>query len=92
MGGVATSWGAKAAPKIMGWENGEYKRLFGWDTPADGNAYAGFLHQYLPAVISFFKEKGMDRRVWYHISDEPTLDNLDGYARAWAVVMGTSRP
>ena len=81
-----TQWGAKAAPKIMGWENGEYKRLFGWDTPADGNAYAGFLHQYLPAVISFFKEKGMDRRVWYHISDEPTLDNLDGYARAWAVV------
>lgn len=81
-----TQWGAKAAPKIMGWENGEYKRLFGWDTPADGEAYASFLHQYLPAVISFFREKGVDRQVWYHISDEPTLDNLDGYARAWAVV------
>ena len=81
-----TQWGARAAPKIMGWENGEYKRLFGWDTPADGDAYAGFLHQYLPAVIAFFREKGVDQQVWYHISDEPTLDNLDGYARAWAVV------
>lgn len=52
-----TQWGAEFAPKVMGYENGEYKHLFGWDTPATGREYVNFLRQYLPALISFLKKK-----------------------------------
>ena len=54
-----TQWGAKHAPKIMAWENGEYRRIFGWETSADGADYVEFLAQYLTALTGFLKEEGL---------------------------------
>lgn len=81
-----TQWGAKAAPKVMGWENGEYKRLFGWDTPATGDAYANFLRQYIPQLLQVLKSRGIDKNTYFHISDEPSLEAQENYAAARAVV------
>ena len=67
-----TQWGATSAPKIIADVNGHTKRIFGWDTPADGAAYRKFLKAYLPAVCDFFKKEGLQKRVLFHISDEPS--------------------
>lgn len=77
-----TQWGAKHAPKIMGYENGCYKRLFGWDTSAAGEEYTEFLHQYLPALLNFLKEKDVNQGTYFHISDEPTYEHMESYANA----------
>ena len=82
-----TQWGAKHAPKIMAWENGEYRRIFGWETSADGEEYAGFLAQYLTALTGFLKEEGLQDRTFFHISDEPSENDLESYKKARELVL-----
>lgn len=77
-----TQWGAKAAPKVMATADGEYKRIFGWDTPSTGEAYAYFLSCYLPALTEKLREWGIAERCYFHISDEPHLDQLEDYRAA----------
>lgn len=82
-----TQWGAKAAPKIMATVNGEYRRIFGWDTPADSAEYSDFLKKFIPKLISFMKSKnGADKRCFFHISDEPDDKLFEGYMRARNIV------
>ena len=42
MSHLLPSEGAVAAPKVMGVVDGEYRQLFGWDTPAVGGEYTEF--------------------------------------------------
>ena len=77
-----TQWGAKAAPAIYADVNGEDKRIFGWDTPSNGEAYVGFLHQYIPAVRAFLREEGLEDKTLFHYSDEPNDTNIEYYAAA----------
>ncbi|MEF3302327.1 DUF4091 domain-containing protein [Paenibacillus sp. GYB003] len=77
-----TQWGAKHAPKIVATENGETKRIFGWDTDATGEAYKSFLGQFLPGLVGFIKERGLERRVYFHVSDEPHKDHIPWYESA----------
>ena len=81
-----TQWGAEHAPKVMAEVNGCPTRIFGWETQADGPEYAAFLHQYLDALLPHLKSLGLDRKFYFHISDEPTAPQLDSYRRAKAVV------
>ena len=81
-----TQWGVEHAPKVMATVDGEYKRIFGWETEATGKDYTDFLHQYLDALIPHLKELGIDDKFYYHISDEPRAEHLDNYLRAKAVV------
>lgn len=81
-----TQWGAKNAPKIVGKVNGRSKKLFGWATDALGNEYKGFLHQMLPALVGFLKEKGVYRNTFFHISDEPNIQDLDHYCSCKEIV------
>lgn len=81
-----TQWGAEHAPKVMAEENGELKRIFGWETQADGPEYTAFLHQYLDALLPHLKAMNLHDRFYYHISDEPSEKQLDSYRRAKAVV------
>lgn len=81
-----TQWGVEHAPKIMATVDGEYKRIFGWETEATGKDYSDFLHQYLDALIPHLKEMGIDDKFYYHISDEPRREHLDNYLKAKAVV------
>lgn len=83
-----TQWGAEHAPKIMAEVDGEYKKIFGWETEASGNEYTEFLHCFLDALIPYLKSKGVDKKCFYHISDEPRAEHLENYSRARAVVSG----
>ncbi len=76
-----TQWGGDHAPKVMATVDGEYTRIFGWETDARGEEYIGFLRTFIPQLIDFMKSKnGADKRCWFHISDEPTLETLEQYS------------
>ena len=74
-----SQWGAECAPKVMGWKNGAYVRLFGWETPALSDEYVGFLNAFLPALVAHLKDAGRFERCYFHLSDEPSLDHAEHY-------------
>ena len=77
-----TQWGAKHAPKIMATVDGEYRRIFGWDTEAVCEEYRAFLAAYIPALRQVFREEGVSDNIRWHISDEPSAAHLDSYLAA----------
>ena len=77
-----SQWGAKHAPKIMATENGEMKQIFGWDTDASGVDYRSFLNQFLPELVRFIHEQGLKDRVYFHVSDEPSIQDIESYKSA----------
>jgi hypothetical protein len=81
-----TQQGATHAPKIMGWKDGKYQKLFGWETNASSDEYAGFLRAFLRRFIDHMKKKGLDQRCIFHISDEPRDRHFDDYATAKSIV------
>ena len=82
-----SQWGAKAAPKIMGTtENGEYKRLFGWETESSGPEYTAFLHAFLHSFTQELTKLGLEKRCYFHISDEPPMDSIEYYSAARKIV------
>lgn len=81
-----TQWGAHHAPKIMATVDGEYKRIFGWDTEATGAEYVRYLRTFIPAFLGHMKARGNDKRCFFHISDEPSEEHLEAYRAAKAVV------
>lgn len=82
MAHLYTQWGAKHAPKIMATVDGEYRRIFGWETDATGAEYRDFLKAYIPAVRAVLKEEGVDGHSCWHISDEPGAEHLENYRAA----------
>lgn len=82
MSHLFTQWGAIAAPKIMATVDGIERRIFGWDTPAVGGEYTVFLQAYLPQLTKQLRAWGIAETTWFHISDEPTLEQLDSYRAA----------
>lgn len=81
-----SQWGAVAAPKIVGCVNGAEQKLFGWDTDATGPVYQNFLHQFLPSLKQELSKLGVLDQTYFHISDEPSGDQLESYRRARASV------
>lgn len=86
VGHLFTQGGAEFATKVMGTVNGEYVRLFEKDTPCDDPEYTKFLRALLTSFIAFMKERGLDTRCHFHISDEPPLEHLETYGKAKAAV------
>ncbi len=83
-----TQWGAKAAPKIMATVDGEYKRIFGWETEATGKDYIEFLKAFIPAFLDYMRSLGSaDKRCFFHISDEPNAEQIEDYLAAKSVVV-----
>ena len=81
-----TQWGAAHAPKVMATVDGEYKRIFGWDTDAVGDEYKRFLRQFVTELLAYMKALGCDRNCYFHISDEPSAEVLENYIAAKDVV------
>lgn len=82
-----TQWGVAHAPKVVATVNGEEKRIFGWETDACSNEYVSFLRQFVPAMLAFLKSEGVtEDQLWFHVSDEPSMQHLDAY-RAGADVL-----
>ncbi len=81
-----SQWGAKCAPNIMVEENGELKHMFGWHVAADSDEYVNFLKQYIAAISKELIAEGISENTYFHISDEPTIENMDGYKRAHDII------
>lgn len=77
-----TQWGAVSAPKIIVNENGKDKKMFGWKTKSTGKAYVSFLRQYITELKEFLKKENLNKKILFHISDEPEPHMLEGYAKA----------
>ncbi len=77
-----TQWGAAHAPKIMATVDGEYRKLFGWETDALSTEYTEFLRSFLTALLAHMKARGDDKRCYFHISDEPNENQLESYRAA----------
>lgn len=86
MAHLFTQWGAKHAPKIMGTKNGEYIRLFGWETDSAGPDYENYLQQMLPALTEKLREWGIADKTFFHISDEPGPKHFESYSKASNIV------
>lgn len=82
-----SQWGAKAAPKVMGYENGEYKQLFGWDTDSSSEEYTLFIKSYLRALKPVLQKTGVNKNILFHISDEPSDKHLENYKRCLETVL-----
>lgn len=78
-----SQWGAAACPKVIATVDGEEKRIFGWDTEADGDDYKAFLSAMIPALIDYLKNEkdGADKMCWFHLSDEPNEKHLEQYKK-----------
>ena len=74
-----TQWGSQHAPKIIATVDGVAQRIFGWETDSQSAEYRAFLESYLPALDQLFREEGVAGNVRWHISDEPSEDNLPFY-------------
>jgi hypothetical protein len=82
MAHLFTQWGAAAAPKLMAGR----EQNFGWHTPATGDAYREFLGAMLPALVGKLRAWGLPGRAVFHISDEPSVEQMEAYRAAKNIV------
>ncbi|MGV8845050.1 DUF4091 domain-containing protein [Tessaracoccus sp.] len=81
-----TQWGAGATPAIYVTTASGIEQRFGWHVPADDPRYRAFLEQLIPALRTVLDESwGLDR-VFFHLSDEPTAEQVESYLTARGVV------
>lgn len=77
-----TQWGAKHAPKIVAIDRkGREKKIFGWTTRTSSKAYDDFLRQFAAAFIMVIDNLGLRDKCFLHVSDEPSLSQLETYKR-----------
>ena len=81
-----TQWGAQRAPKIEAFVEGEYKRIFGWETDSTSEEYTHYLRTFLTAFLAHMKARGDDKRCYFHMSDEPNKLHIDRYRAVKASV------
>ena len=75
-----TQWGGKCCPKIMAeTENGEEKKIFGWETASDSKEYLAFLDEFLTKLASFIDDHGWRKKCYFHLTDEPWEEHLEKY-------------
>ena len=77
-----TQWGAGHAPKIMAETEDGCRRVFGWDTDASGREYREFLAAFLPDFRAHMRERGLEDRCIFHVSDEPSEEQKESYRSA----------
>lgn len=81
-----TQWGAKHAPKIMATVDGEYKRIFGWETKASSRKYKAFLKFFSDELKKYLEKNKLKDKVFIHVSDEPNFSVLRPYKKASAYI------
>ncbi|MBR2466344.1 MAG: DUF4091 domain-containing protein [Clostridia bacterium] len=77
---------ADHAAHVYATVDGEYKRIFGWETEAGDREFVRFLRSMLSAFIAHMKKRGDDERCIYHVCDEPGLDTIEQYKKVKASV------
>ena len=75
-----TQWGGEYCPKIIVEENGEEKKLFGWETASTDEAYLGFLKCFFEKLNLFLETEGIKENTYMHLTDEPNDKHIEKYA------------
>lgn len=86
MAHLFTQWGAHFTPKIVAQTEDGIKRIFGWDVPSDSEEYAKFIGAFLPELTAYLKNKGIAGHTIFHVSDEPTAENIGSYKYCRALI------
>lgn len=86
MAHMFSQWGAKCAANIVVEENGVKDYMFGWHVSATDPKYQDFLRQYIAAVYGELEALGVADNTYFHISDEPTIDNIEAYKAAANII------
>lgn len=87
IGHFFTQWGARYTPAIYVETDAGEEQRFGWHVAAMDPLYRAFLEALVPALLAVLDEEwGLDN-VIFHISDEPTAEQLDDYKRSRSVVV-----
>lgn len=73
---------AEYAAHVYAMVDGEYKRIFGWETGAADPEYIKFLRELISSFLAHMKRRGDDKRCLFHICDEPTLEMAENYKAA----------
>ena len=73
---------AEYAAHVYATVDGEYKRIFGWETSATDPEFIKFLRELISSFLTHMKRRGDDKRCLFHICDEPTLDTIESYKAA----------
>ncbi len=81
-----TQWGAEFCPKIMAKKDGKLVKIFSWDTKATSEEYSFFLKQFLKELKAFLRKRNLLEKTYFHISDEPKLEQLEAYRLAKNIV------
>jgi hypothetical protein len=81
-----TQWGAKHAPKIIAEVNGKEEKIFGWETDAAGEEYRHFLTLFIPELVQFIRTHRLEQCCYFHLSDEPSLNDMESYTNASTLV------
>ncbi len=76
-----TQWGAEHAPKIMATVDGEYKKIFGWETDSLSDEYMTFLKSFLTEFKKYMSQKGLLDKCMFHMSDEPNEKHLERFCK-----------
>ncbi len=79
-------WGAKYTPKIAVREEGRDVKRFGRHVKATDPAFREFLAALMPELLALLCWKGVEKRCFFSISDEPHLEQLDDYRAAVELV------
>lgn len=80
MSHLFTQWGAKHSPKIIAKDKkGRVKRIFGWETKTKSRKYEKFIAQFAKSLNSFICRENLADKIFFHISDEPDIKNLQTY-------------
>lgn len=77
-----TQWGACHAPKIMATVDGEYKKIFGWETKATSKEYKKFLTVFSVEFKKYLEKSSLKDKALIHVSDEPNFAMLRSYLKA----------
>lgn len=81
-----SQWGAKWAPNILVTDNGKTGYKFGWHTEANSEEYVEFLKQYIAAISQELEKENISENTYFHISDEPVIENLETYRKASEII------
>ncbi len=77
-----TQWGARHAPKIMANVDGEYKKIFGWETKASSKEYTTFLKDFSYEFKKYIESNNLKDNILIHVSDEPNFSMIGSYSKA----------
>lgn len=86
MGHLFSQWGAIYPPKVVARVDGVLKTIYGWQTPVAESDYGEFLTCFLPQLMEELHKADVASRTFFHVSDEPTIYNVQSYQKAKEIV------